>query len=794
MFLFQYKRLMEPPELEVFKGYVLKVEGPVVVGRFEYEEYERRFYKVFQNLPVGLKVRLVFLSRRDFLSLEERGKNFLMDLQVRHLSRLGVRKLGYYWVVEGSEADARLVHSALTSVGLKTRYARKELYEDLAYFFGGSKEDPFGHLIEEEDYGLKIGDKFGLFYSMTKVPARVFAFHLYRLLSLEDDFLCVVGFRKMSPEEVQMEFGKRLKLFEYQAKEGKDLAKQEIAKELVEQVRDINLGRELVLSFSSFLMLFGERKELLKKRKSVEFKLSQMELPYECENTTIGEHFLLLFSYNEKELKSLGLVRFMPQSRFYLMCLPLSYPRGKKEGVLFYNEAGEVFRLDIRVPPPNGLVLGQMGSGKSVFLQYFASFQDHVVFVEKIQEGEGSYTVFVKMLDGGYYPISLDRPVSINPFGDSIKTVDAIRFLEDLGYRFEDFTENDLNLLENALNTYFFGKQGRIKVGEVLRVLESLSGTEYLRSLIGPHAEKEWEIKYDIDRDKLLFLKTLLSMAYKLGAGESIDPSVVEEVILRTYEKVCGQGVKADRELLMSDFYKTAKELGYSSLAQRLRTYTMEGAYGNFFDRPSSIEFKPYVFFELRTTDRELLPIVLLSILTWMVKWYSRPEMQNRSKGIILDEAWVILEDPLLVRFVEEAFRTYRKKGIFIMIASQFASDLSQGTGEVVKKSCPYQVFLYTQEVEEVARLFEFNETERELLRSVRPPKDHNYKYSEFFMRTPYQEGIYKERGKFYLVPSREFYWIATTHPQDRVKREEYKNFYGSLAKAIEVLAQEDLK
>lgn len=796
MLLWNYKRLIEPPSLTPFKGYVLKVNAPVIVDEGEYHDYESRFYKVIQGLPVGFKARIIFLSRDINLQVELKPKNFLMQKQIEFLQTvIGGRHIAYYLVVEGGKSDVQTVQSAFKSAGIDLEFAKEELYKDLSYFFGGTPNEPFAELMEEDDYGLRIGkDKFALVYSMTKAPTRIFPFHLYRLLNTNTNFLCVVGFRKMSPEEVQMEFGKRLKLFEYQAQEGRDLAKAEIARELIEQVRDINLGREIVVACSSFVAFFGEKKELLKQRKMLEFTLAQMELPYECENTTHAEHFSMLFSYNEKELKSLGLVRFIPQSRFYLFCLPRGYPKGKKEGVVFYNEVGEPFILDIRVPPPNGLVVGQMGSGKSVFLQYFASFQDYVVFVEKIQEGEGSYTVFTKMLDGGYYPISLDRPVSLNPFGKTIKTVDAIGFIEDMGYRFEDFTENDLNLLENVLNTHFFGVVGEIKVGDVLEHLRSIRGGEYLYNQFKKFEDRVWQVRYDVDRDKLLFLKTLLVMAYKLGESGTIDPAVAEEVILTTYNRLAKDGVQADRELLMSDFYQTAKELGYTALAQRLRSYTMEGAYGNFFDKPSSIEFKSHVFFELRITDRELTPIVLLSILTWMVKWFSRPEMQDKTKGIILDEAWAILEDPSLVKFVEEAFRTYRKKGIFIMIASQFASDLSTGTGEIVKKSCPYQVFLFNQEVEEVARLFEFSSYEKELLRSIRPPRDYNYKYSVFYMRTPYQDKGSRERGLFYLIPSRVFYWTATTHPQDRVKREEYKNFYHSLSKAILVLAQEDME
>jgi hypothetical protein len=34
---------------------------------------------------------------------------------------------------------------------------------------------------------------------------------------------------------------------------------------------------------------------------------------------------------------------------------------------------------------------------------------------------------------------------------------------------------------------------------------------------------------------------------------------------------------------------------------------------------------------------------------------------------------------------------------------------------------------------------------------------------------------------------------FISLHHEERVKREQYKNFYKSLAKAIEVLAQEDM-
>jgi len=438
-------------------------------------------------------------------------------------------------------------------------------------------------------------------------------------------------------------------------------------------------------------------------------------------------------------------------------------------------------------------VLGQMGSGKSVFLQNFALFQDYVVFVERIHESEGSYTVFTKMFDGNYYPISLDRPVSINPFGDTIYTVDVVKFIQDIGYSYDDFSEVEFNNLRDILNGYFFDKK-KITKRELLKKLRKHKGTEALAYYIEKADWKEWKISHDIDRDKLVFLKMVLSLMYSLGTGKEIDPAIVEDVILETYRKVCKGKPKAEREILMRDFYGVAKEKGYEELARRWKSYTMEGAYGNFFDKPCDVRLAEYVFFEIRTKDREILPLVVLSILTNIVKWFSKPDMGDKRKGVVLDEAWFFTGDKTIMEFVEEALRTYRKKGIFIVLASQLAKDFGEGAGAVIKSTCPYNVFLYSDNTEHdnIARVFKFNENEVEILKDIKRPADYEFKYSKFYLRTPYTIGGQKVRGVFHLIPSREFYWIATTHPQDKVKREEYKNKYKDLATAIEMLAKED--
>lgn len=782
-----YTRQMFPYNVEVLNGYPLKLEGPVVEGSVSYGDFLEKFEKFMHGLPYSLPLRMVVIKRLISLSELKGFRNWLQERQYQWFEAHELYRRDVFLLVEGKPQDVKLVKDGLEACGIRVELSFGEFYSALASLYGGDVGEPFSEPVEELEGGiLKTGQRHGLIYYMTKAPERVFPSGLLRF-NPSKEYLLVLGFEKLTSEEVQLEFGKRLRLFELQAREGKDLVKTEVMKELIEQSKDIGLGRNPLYAVSGFIKVFGAYRELLKEKKKMEFGMKMLELPFESEDTTNLEAFKLLFRFDRKYLQEFGLVRYIPQSSLSWLVAPVRQARGMKEGVVFINSVGEPFYLDIRVPPPNMLVIGQMGSGKSVFLQHFAMYQDYVIFVEKIMEGEGSYTVFTKMLsEEGYYPVALDRPLSINPFGKSIHTVDVIRLLEDLGYDYREFTEADLVLLENLFSDW---EGSEVDLEGLLRRLEDIPSGAFLRKLINEGMRKKgirrWKVEYDLDRDRLLFIKTLLSMAYKLGKGDEVDPSIIEEVVIEAYRQAGGQ-----REVLMSDFVKVARELGYEDVAHRLRTYTMEGTYGHFFDRPSQLKFTPYCFFELRTSDRELLPLVLLSILTWMVKWYSRPELMDKTKGIILDEAWAILEDPSLVKFVEEAFRTYRKKGIFIAIASQFATDFASGTGEVVKRSCPYQVFLFSQNAEEVGALFDFIPEELALYKQVRPPRDYQYRFSLFYMRTPYERGT--EKGLFMLLPCREFYWISTTKPEDRVKREEYKNRYGSLEEAIRALSRED--
>ncbi len=776
---------------------VFRVKGFLTEGisTEEFANIGRVLENLYSSLPFSQEGRFIVIGKAGDIFIpkakDKKKDEFLRRYEKFLKEKVNVRKISIFFIWNGDKRAIEDLRTQLKNSGIELREGKKELFKELSYFFGGDEEDPFWYPIEEWDWGVKVGDRYGAVLVNVASPAETQVLHLDFLNRIADDFIFVLNFRKIPSSETSVKLENKITLLEKQQRE----SKQEIARELQRVLTLLEKGEESITEYTAFFAVFStDEKEAYERGKAYEFQFKQLGLEFALEGTTEIDAFLSLFRWDRKKMKELGYLRTILSSAFSYMLPMSSLPEGAKEGAVFFTSGLTPFYLDLyHTPPPNATVLGQMGSGKSVFLQYLSLFQDYVVFIERIHESEGSYTVFTKTFDGNYYPISLDRPVSVAPFGDTIYTVDVVRFIEFLGYRFDDFSEVELNTLRNIFNGHFFDRE-KVKRKEVLDTLRRYEGTEAIVYYLEKRDWEEWEVKVDIDRDKLVFLKTILSMMYSLGTGKEIDPAVVEDIILRTYQKHCNGKRRAERELLMRDFYETAKELKLEELAKRFKSYTLEGAYGYFFDRPSDLKLAPYVFFELRTNDKEILPLIVISILTNVVKWFSRPEMGNKRKGVILDEAWFFTGDEAMMKFVEEALRTYRKKGIFIVLASQLAKDFGEGAGEVIKSTCPYNIFLYSDitEHDNIARVFKFNELERELLRTIKRPKDYDFKFSKFYMRTPYEVGGQKVKGIFHLIPSREFYWIATTHPADKVKREEYRQRYKDLAKAIEMLARDD--
>ena len=800
------KRMDVSPRVKPMKGEVYEIrKGIEIEGKSEEDirSISNQLARQIQRFPFGSEFKFIVLCREIPPKLpsheDPRKEEFWRRYEAYLNKNLRIYTRDRFLVCEKGKGE--LMQKELKqNLGLELSEGRKNLNRVLAHFFGGDEEDPVWYPIESWEYGVRIGDIWGAVLMELEVPSEVYPFHMDVLNYISYDYIYCTNFKVPNPIEIE---GMLSALRTMIAKQAHDPAMREVLSEIVEVQKDLELEREKMVFATTTLTLFADSpEEALERARNAQRTLAKYNLKFEIEGTIEHEAFMQLFEWDEKFCKSTNLIRKYISSAFSQMLPVSSLTKGSPTGMFFLNSGSEPCYVDLmHAMPPNMIELGQMGAGKSLLGMYLGLYSDLITFVEKIQEGAGSYTVFTKFFGGEYYPISLDRPLSLNPFGRTIYTIDSIALLEDLGYNYREMDESDIVLLRDILHAEFFYDQPeRITKEQLLTALGKYNGTDYLKFLVedGRWKNNEWTVKYDIDRDKLSTIKTIISLMLDLG-GTSFDPAEIDEIVVATYKKIAEKTSRmySDREVVISDFQRTAQMLKKHKIATRLATYTMQGAFGNFFDRPSDVKFNPTTFYEIRTREEEILPIAVMSILNNTVKFYSKPTYAKKRKGILLDEAWLFINHPLVVKWLEEAIRTYRKKGIFITLASQMAKDFTQGAGAFLKANSPYKFFLYSEEHTNIGSAFELCNEEVEILKNIKRPKEYGYRYAKYYVKTPYGQ------GSMFFIPSREFYWLATTDPADRVKREDYRRRIletekdpqkrkNALFEAIKLLAEED--
>ena len=113
-------------------------------------------------------------------------------------------------------------------------------------------------------------------------------------------------------------------------------------------------------------------------------------------------------------------------------------------------------------------------------------------------------------------------------------------------------------------------------------------------------------------------------------------------------------------------------------LALQLNRYTRHGQYGKYFSGKNNLNYNNnLVCLELQSLDsmKMLQKIVLLLLIQQIGRECYSPTNQSRYL-VILDESWQHLSDPDVAKFMETAYRTFRKFGASIVIITQSLFDL----------------------------------------------------------------------------------------------------------------------
>ncbi|MGH1478977.1 MAG: conjugal transfer protein TrbE [Geminicoccales bacterium] len=168
-----------------------------------------------------------------------------------------------------------------------------------------------------------------------------------------------------------------------------------------------------------------------------------------------------------------------------------------------------------------------------------------------------------------------------------------------------------------------------------------------------------------------------------------------------------------------------------SELRQALQPYTLEGPYGRLLDaHEDRLRFSAVQCFEMEELMHE--EGAVLPVLTYL---FHRLEsnFDGRPALLILDEAWLFLDNPTFAARIREWLKTLRKQNVAVVFATQGLSDISGSTiAPAIIESCPNRIFLPNDRAIEpqakaVYEAFGLNDRQIEIVARAVPKRDYYY-------------------------------------------------------------------
>lgn len=166
-------------------------------------------------------------------------------------------------------------------------------------------------------------------------------------------------------------------------------------------------------------------------------------------------------------------------------------------------------------------------------------------------------------------------------------------------------------------------------------------------------------------------------------------------------------------------------------LRQALQPYTLEGPFGRMLDAAkddlSISDVQHFEMEELMHHKQLVLPVLTYLFHRLEARFDGSPTL------LVLDEAWVFLDDPLFSARIHEWLKTLRKKNVSVVFATQSLADIENSSiAPALIESCPSRIFLPNDRaVEPQSRAiydrFGLNDRQIELIARAVPKRDYYY-------------------------------------------------------------------
>jgi type IV secretion system protein VirB4 len=193
------------------------------------------------------------------------------------------------------------------------------------------------------------------------------------------------------------------------------------------------------------------------------------------------------------------------------------------------------------------------------------------------------------------------------------------------------------------------------------------------------------------------FIKLLLGMQHI-----RVDP-VMSEAIMAALRQIRAE--KSPERRTISTFQQyvnyTNPQTGQNDIATGVQPYTINGQYGRIFDADNtSLHLAKWVMIEMGTLMKlgpEAVTPALMFLFHFIEKIYTKPtgDPTGDPTLLVMDEAWVFLDNEYFSKTIEEWLVTLRKKRVFCVFATQEVSKaVNSKISTTIVSQCQTKIYL----------------------------------------------------------------------------------------------------
>ncbi len=358
----------------------------------------------------------------------------------------------------------------------------------------------------------------------------------------------------------------------------------------------------------------------------------------------------------------------------------------------------------------NMVIFGKSGSGKSVTIKTIMARSAVLNEVENlVLDAEGEYVVVAESLCGYNVTISPTSDKIINIFDVEPEVIkDEItgkeKYIVNIENKVEDVTQ--------ALLTMARGSTRSTEVNELTKqIIGEIVAEEYAALGIGSNVDSLFE---DNDSGIIDDETEDIDINTNLGRKRKLMPTIGS-----WYERLLVKAQENDN----SDY-----QYHYSYLTkvmkQYCRKYDGQMAY---FDGQSTFDLSDGALFiniDISQLEEKFArPLAQQVLLSWVWEKYVKKNSENkgkaRKKRVLVDEAWMLLDYPEAVQFLNTMARRARKRNVSLAVVSQKFQDFyEKKEAQAVLTSSEVKLFL-AQDKSEIGYLkevFKLSEGEADFL------------------------------------------------------------------------------